>query len=168
MGTRTLEVPARSEVCASSAAPDPNSNSSLAERAHRGTLRWAGPLMVVVGRSVFMIAAQVVAVAVIWLRSHTWSWTSAAKWWTVYGTLVDVGCLALMAVVHTQGRNPAPRSDWTPADSLGTRSVARNRPFMPGVPFLYSRRSDKVRRLPPFFLAHWSMDTIAIFMTLQF
>ena len=98
MGTRTLEVPARSEVCASSAAPDPNSKSSLAERAHRGTLRWAGPLMVVVGRSVFMIAAQVVAVAVIWLRSHTWSWNSAAKWWTVYGTLVDVGCLALMAV----------------------------------------------------------------------
>lgn len=106
MGTRTLEVPARSEVCASSAAPDPNSKSSLAERAHRGTLRWAGPLMVVVGRSVFMIAAQVVAVAVIWLRSHTWSWNSAAKWWTVYGTLVDVGCMAMMAVVHTQGRNP--------------------------------------------------------------
>jgi hypothetical protein len=26
----------------------------------------------------------------------------------------------------------------------------------------------KIRRLPPFFLAHWSMDTIALFMTLKF
>jgi hypothetical protein len=26
----------------------------------------------------------------------------------------------------------------------------------------------KIRRLPPFFLAHWSMDSIALFMTIKF
>jgi hypothetical protein len=46
---------------------------------------------------VLIIAAQAVTVVVIWLNSRTWSWNGAARWWTVYGTLVDVGCLALMA-----------------------------------------------------------------------
>lgn len=97
MGTKTLDDPVASEVLVSSASADGNSNSILMNRARSGKLTWAGPLLVVVARGVFMIAAQAVAVAVIWLRSRTWSWNSAAKWWTVYGTLVDIGCLALMA-----------------------------------------------------------------------
>jgi hypothetical protein len=51
---------------------------------------------VVVGRSALIIAAQAATACVLWLRFHSWSWDAAAKWWTVYGTLVDVGCLALM------------------------------------------------------------------------
>jgi hypothetical protein len=50
------------------------------------------------GRSVLIIAAQAITAWVLWLQSHSWSWNSAAKWWTVYGTLVDIGCLALMAI----------------------------------------------------------------------
>ncbi|HXJ86529.1 MAG TPA: CPBP family glutamic-type intramembrane protease [Candidatus Binatia bacterium] len=48
------------------------------------------------GRSVLIIAAQAVTVCFLWLQSHQWSWNAAAKWWTVYGTIVDVGCLWLM------------------------------------------------------------------------
>ena len=69
----------------------------LSERARSGTLEWTGPWIVLVGRSVLIIAAQVLTACVLWLRSHSWSWNAAAKWWTVYGTLVDIGCLALMA-----------------------------------------------------------------------
>jgi hypothetical protein len=46
---------------------------------------------------VLIIAAQAVTACVLWMRSRSWSWNAAAKWWTVYGTLVDAGCLGLMA-----------------------------------------------------------------------
>ena len=39
--------------------------------------------------------------------------------------------------------------------------------FLPSMPIL-TLLYLKIRRLPPFFLAHWSMDTIALFMTLKF
>jgi len=97
MGTQTLEVPVRSQVSVSSAFSDLNSKQVLTERARIGTLGWAGPWLVLVGRSVLIIAAQAITACVLWLQSHSWSWNAAAKWWTVYGTLVDIGCLALMA-----------------------------------------------------------------------
>jgi hypothetical protein len=54
-------------------------------------------VIVLVGRSVLIIAVQAVTACFLWLRSHSWSWNAAAKWWTVYATLVDIGCLWLMA-----------------------------------------------------------------------
>jgi len=103
MSTQTLEVPVRSQVSVSSAFSDLNSKQVLTERARHperariGTLGWAGPRLVLVGRSVLIIAAQAITACVLWLQSHSWSWNAAAKWWTVYGTLVEIGCLALMA-----------------------------------------------------------------------
>ena len=82
---------------ASSAAENANSRFALAQRARQSKLTWTGPLILVVGRSVLIIAAQAVTACLLWLQFHHWSWDAAAKWWTVYGTLVDLGCLALMA-----------------------------------------------------------------------
>src|SRR5579864_5375465 len=78
-------------------AEDANSKSALAHRARVGRLSWSGPLVVVTGRSVLIIAAQALVAGLAWMRFHVWSWNGAAKWWTVYATLVDAGCLALMA-----------------------------------------------------------------------
>jgi membrane protease YdiL (CAAX protease family) len=97
MGTQSLEVPVRSDPSASFATAEPNSVLQLSQRARAGTLGWAGSLTLLVGRSVPMIGAQAIASGLLWSRSHTWSWNAGAKWWTVYGTLVDIGCLALMA-----------------------------------------------------------------------
>jgi hypothetical protein len=80
---------------------DANSKPALTQRRSRGQLTWGGPLLLVVGRSALILGAQAVVACGLWLRSHAWSWDAAAKWWTVYGTLVDVGCLALM-VVYTR------------------------------------------------------------------
>jgi len=98
MGTETLEVPVRSEVSAPPAASELNSIEMLSERACVGTLGRTGPWLIVVGRGVLIIAAQAITASILWVRSHSWSWNAAAKWWTVYGTLVDIGCLALMAI----------------------------------------------------------------------
>jgi membrane protease YdiL (CAAX protease family) len=85
-------------------AEDANSKSALTKRAAAGRLKWSGPLLVVMGRSVLIIVAQAFVACVSWLRFHSWSWNGAAKWWTVYGTLVDAGCLTLMAVyTHKEG-----------------------------------------------------------------
>lgn len=52
--------------------------------------------MVLMGRSAFMILSQALVAAVYLLRGHPSPWNAAAPWWTVYATLVDIGCLALM------------------------------------------------------------------------
>lgn len=78
-------------------AQGPNSKSALLARVASGELGWAGPLILLTGRSALMIAVQAFVNCLYWAKRHTWSWNAAAPWWSVYGTLVDLGCLALMA-----------------------------------------------------------------------
>jgi len=59
-------------------------------------ITWTGPLLLATGRSGMILLAQAVAAGVFALRGHPSPWRAAAPWWTVYGTLVDLGCLALM------------------------------------------------------------------------
>jgi membrane protease YdiL (CAAX protease family) len=73
-----------------------NSRSEIERRVRQRQITWAGPLIVMTGRSFFMIVAQALVASIYWLRGHSSPWNAAAPWWTVYGTLVDVGCLALM------------------------------------------------------------------------
>ena len=78
---------------------DPTLANSVAEIARRipsGQLTWTAPLLVVSARTVLLVVLQALAAAVLALRHHPQAWTAAGKWWTVYGTLVDVGCIALM------------------------------------------------------------------------
>jgi len=53
--------------------------------------------VVVTGRTVLAVAAQALVACVYVLRHDPSPWQAAAPWWSVYGTLVDIGCLALMA-----------------------------------------------------------------------
>ena len=71
--------------------------AEVEKRVAQGQISWVGPLVVVVGRGVFAVLAQVMVAGIYALRGHPSPWMAAAPWWTVYGTLVDVGCLLLMA-----------------------------------------------------------------------
>lgn len=62
----------------------------------QGRITWTGPLLLVTGRSALMFAAQALVALVFAFRGSPTPWRSAAPWWTVYGTLVDLGCLALL------------------------------------------------------------------------
>jgi len=73
-----------------------NSQAEIERRVRQGQISPTGPLMLMTGRSFFMIPAQGLVAGIYWLRGHPSAWNAAAPWWTVYGTLVDVGCLALM------------------------------------------------------------------------
>jgi hypothetical protein len=73
-----------------------NSQAQIEYRVGKRQVTWVGPLTVMTARSIFMIVAQALVAALYLLRGHPSAWNAAAPWWTVYGTLVDVGCLALM------------------------------------------------------------------------
>jgi len=57
---------------------------------------WIRPTTVVLARSFFMLVAQGLVAAIYLARGHPSPWNAAAPWWTVYATLVDLGCLALL------------------------------------------------------------------------
>lgn len=82
-----------------SAPLDPTLANSLAEIARRipsRQLTWTGPLLLVSARTVLLVAFQALAAAVLALRHHPQGWNEAGGWWTVYGTLADIGCITLM------------------------------------------------------------------------
>jgi CAAX prenyl protease-like protein len=74
-----------------------NSQPEVEKRATRGNISWTGPLMMVTGRTVLAVVAQAIVAFVYLLRHNPSPWQAAAPWWTVYGTVVDIGCLTLMA-----------------------------------------------------------------------
>jgi uncharacterized protein len=89
-------------VLRSAVAADANSHAEVSGRAASGQLTWLGPLLVVTGRSIFLVAAQAVVAGIFALLHHPSPWSAAAPWWSVYGTLADLGCLALL--VHFAGK----------------------------------------------------------------
>ena len=82
----------------------PNSKAKLQERLHGGciTLRW--PLTIVFARLIFAVLAQALVAGLYRLQGHPNPWQAAAPWWIVYGTLIDLGCLVLLArLAHREG-----------------------------------------------------------------
>jgi len=73
-----------------------NSRLQIQARVDRRLIHWGGPLLVVVARSALILAAQALFALIFFLRGASHPWFAAAPWWTVYGTLVDFGCLALL------------------------------------------------------------------------
>jgi hypothetical protein len=73
-----------------------NSQAEIQKRVALRQISWAGPLVVVTGRTVLAVVAQGIVALIYVLRHDPSPWQRAAPWWTIYGTLVDIGCLALM------------------------------------------------------------------------
>lgn len=73
-----------------------NSVDEIRKRIPSGRLTWAGPLLLVSARTVLLLLFQALTAAMLGLRHAAFPWVAAGKWWTIYGTLVDLGCLALM------------------------------------------------------------------------
>jgi uncharacterized protein len=63
--------------------------------AHR--LTWAGPLFMLFARFLFALLFQSLVALLFSLRGDPTPFQSAAPWWTVYGSLIDVACLISIA-----------------------------------------------------------------------
>ena len=75
----------------------PNSKAKLQERLQAGRITWAWPVMIVFARLIFAILAQTLVAGLYMLKGHPTPFQAAAPWWIVYGTLIDIGCLVLLA-----------------------------------------------------------------------
>jgi membrane protease YdiL (CAAX protease family) len=74
-------------------AAQPNEVSSIEKSIAAGRISWTGPLILVALRPVLFFAVQAL-LALAYLAFHRpGPWHEAGRWWTVYGTLVDIGCL---------------------------------------------------------------------------
>ena len=71
----------------------PNSLASIQERVTAGRIPWAGPLLLVSARSLLLMATQGLVALILFALHRPSPWRAAGDWWTVYGTLVDIGCL---------------------------------------------------------------------------
>ena len=73
-----------------------NSQVEIEKRLALGQFSWAGPLSLVTSRTVLAVVAQAIVALIYVLRRNPSPWQAATPWWSIYGTLVDIGCLALM------------------------------------------------------------------------
>ena len=79
-----------------SAATVANLPETLEHAIAQRRLSWTGPLLLTVGRSALILLAQAAVALIFSIRGHADPWSAAAPWWTVYGTLVDIGCLVML------------------------------------------------------------------------
>jgi len=75
----------------------PNSKAKLQERLQAGRITWTWPVIIVFARLIFAVIGQALVAGLYMLRGHPTPWQAAGPWWIVYGTLIDVGCLILLA-----------------------------------------------------------------------
>jgi uncharacterized protein len=74
----------------------PNSRAAIQERIAAGRIGWVAPVLLVVARSLLSLLAQGFATLVLAWLQYPNPTQAVISWWTVYGTLVDLGCLALL------------------------------------------------------------------------
>ena len=111
-----------------------NSQIEIKKRLALGEIAWAGPLLLVTARPVLFVLSQATLATVFALLHRPSAWRSAGAWWSVYGTLVDICCLGLMARFGRRERIGVRDLVGESAPSLGTRYFCRNRT----VPFDFS------------------------------
>ncbi len=75
----------------------PNSKVSLQERLQAGNLTWKWPVIIVFARLILAVLAQTLVAGLFMLQGHPTPFQAAAPWWPVYGTLIDIGSLVLLA-----------------------------------------------------------------------
>ena len=76
--------------------PTPNSAPAIEQRVQSGRIGRRGPLALVPARACLVMLVQGGLAGVFYLRGNPSPWRAQAPWWTVYATLIDVGCLLLL------------------------------------------------------------------------
>ena len=75
----------------------PNSKAKLQERLQAGRITWKWPVIMIFARFILAVLAQALVAGIFMLQGHITPWQAAAPWWPVYGTLIDIGSLVLLA-----------------------------------------------------------------------
>lgn len=81
-----------------------NSQEEIGRRKAMGLLTWSGPALMLFARTVFSVLAQGLVAGVYALQSSPEPWKAAARWFPIYATLIDAGCLALLWMLTRRER----------------------------------------------------------------
>jgi uncharacterized protein len=73
-----------------------NSDEAIQPRVEEGRIPRYGPLLMLCARSAFILLAQGIAYLIFLVVDVPSASVVIRNWWPVYGTLADVGCLALL------------------------------------------------------------------------
>ena len=81
-----------------------NSRVELIRLRTIGRLTWSGPALMLFARSIFSFLAQALVTGLYALQSSPEPWLNSARWFPVYATLIDAGCLvALWVLTRREG-----------------------------------------------------------------
>jgi membrane protease YdiL (CAAX protease family) len=75
------------------AAVQPNSFTQIEQRVAGGRLSFTGPLVLAALRPMLFFTVQGLLALGYFAIHRPGAWHEAGRWWTVYGTVVDIGCL---------------------------------------------------------------------------
>jgi uncharacterized protein len=73
-----------------------NSPEAIQGRPANGLIGRAAPVLMLFARSIFALLAQGLMILVLTRLNVNSPSVTVRNWWTVYGTLIDLGCLALL------------------------------------------------------------------------
>jgi hypothetical protein len=62
-------------------------------------LTWSVLLFFLPARAILLVLGQSSFATLYRLKGHPVAWFAAGAWWTVWGTIADLGCLALLAIL---------------------------------------------------------------------
>lgn len=77
----------------------PNGPEAIAARVQAGQVRWTGVLVVSFARLLLAVLAQAITAGALSGTGEERPFEAAARWFTVHGTLVDLGTLAILVVL---------------------------------------------------------------------
>lgn len=70
-----------------------NSFTQIEQRVAAGSIPWTGPLLLVALRPALFFTVQGLLALTYFAFHRPGAWHEAGRWWNVYGTIVDIGCL---------------------------------------------------------------------------
>jgi uncharacterized protein len=76
-----------------------NSREPVQARVAQRQLTWSAPLLFLPARSGLLVLGQTLFAIYFWSRGYAWPWSTAGAWWTVWGSIADLGCLAMLVVL---------------------------------------------------------------------
>jgi hypothetical protein len=103
-----------------------NSSSEIQTRIKNGRIFWTGPLLLLAAPTVLLLLCQSITAIILFAINRHAPWRQSGDWWQVYGTAVDVGCLAGL-------RYYARREGMGFRDLIGKVQLSRGHDFLLGL-----------------------------------
>ena len=66
-------------------------------------------IALVLARCILLVCVQGILAFIFFSNGNTTPWASSAKWWTVYGTVVDLSCILLLTFALKKKEKKYPR-----------------------------------------------------------